>query len=1062
MENANECIAELYLSAAEKGDIHELNKALKSSSKFDINVKDNKGRSALQLAVENGRLEVVKILLSHSVYIEDSLLHAVDAKFGKAVELLLNNAGDEDILNSHASENNEDFHPDISPIILAAQHNDYHVIKMLVDKGAPPIELSDLHTEKHTVQRSVGTLNIYKALASEAYISFMENEKKEHSDPFGRAFELSAELKRMSSLEYEFRQEYLDLADQCETYAAELLGQTRDTDELRTVLNHESKGHAQSDRQTYLPSKVLYAVKTEQKKFVTHPYCQQELIERWYRGLPDLRDSSTIYTFFLSVLIVLLFPVLSMVYIIVPTGRFGRFMNIPYVKFLLHTASYLVFVVMLFLTTTGFTGDGGGCTDSEEDIAKTDEVSKIRSQQRGAIPSNLEIVIIVWIFGMVWREIKEVSDGGIMEYLSDTWNMFDCVQLGLYLSWIGLRIAAYLLVQGEKESHSHSERYTRDVSENLLNGIAERRITNSISQEHIDTRVFMDVALGNFAGQLLSNVSHIMESVKTSHQFGDELSKNISKSLTRLIDQFTNMFGTTPPPSLPFIVENNTFDDVAYSNSNKGTTIEWLPADPTLIAFCLMSCANVISVIRILRIVVINEYIGPLQISFSKMIADIIKFLFIFGVIWFAFALGMTQMYWAYSAEEKIRCLQDGGTERECGEQYFAGIGSSLMSLFWSLYGLIDLEVLNVDADHQSTEFFGRMLFAGYGVAAVVILLNLLIALMGTTYEAVVENSDTEWKFARSELWMDYFKDGATLPPPFNMVPTPHTIISSAQYVWNKTCAHRFGKELTWAPRKQSIVEDNYTSVFFSLTFQDVCKQLVLRYLAEKASIARESGEGGAFKEELMTIKQDMSLIRYEIYGIDQRMKGAVNYFDGKSDDLSENILLLKSDVKQNRNADHEELGVTRHELKGSTERGHVMLENLEQRIVGMQQQHSEQEERTKGVMSDILNELKQDIAKNKEDSAEMFREIQSQSETRSERENAMLLNLLDIISNVQSQMLENETSKLEIMENMQELSAKVDSLGLQAANLVREVESLKVSQITKPQGQQQDEEHKD
>lgn len=33
------------------------------------------------------------------------------------------------------------------------------------------------------------------------------------------------------------------------------------------------------------------------------------------------------------------------------------------------------------------------------------------------------------------------------------------------------------------------------------------------------------------------------------------------------------------------------------------------------------------------------------------------------------------------------------------------------------------------------------------------------------------EHADTEWKFARTKLWMSYFEEGDTLPPPFNMFP---------------------------------------------------------------------------------------------------------------------------------------------------------------------------------------------------------------------------------------------------------------------------------------------------
>ena len=30
----------------------------------------------------------------------------------------------------------------------------------------------------------------------------------------------------------------------------------------------------------------------------------------------------------------------------------------------------------------------------------------------------------------------------------------------------------------------------------------------------------------------------------------------------------------------------------------------------------------------------------------------------------------------------------------------------------------------------------------------------------------------SEWKFARTKLWVSYFESGSTLPPPFNILPT--------------------------------------------------------------------------------------------------------------------------------------------------------------------------------------------------------------------------------------------------------------------------------------------------
>mgnify|MGYP001328212473 CR=1 FL=1 len=43
------------------------------------------------------------------------------------------------------------------------------------------------------------------------------------------------------------------------------------------------------------------------------------------------------------------------------------------------------------------------------------------------------------------------------------------------------------------------------------------------------------------------------------------------------------------------------------------------------------------------------------------------------------------------------------------------------------------------------------------------------------------EKADTEWKFARSKLWISYFEEGGTLPPPFNIIPTPK---EPAMWIW--------------------------------------------------------------------------------------------------------------------------------------------------------------------------------------------------------------------------------------------------------------------------------------
>lgn len=52
------------------------------------------------------------------------------------------------------------------------------------------------------------------------------------------------------------------------------------------------------------------------------------------------------------------------------------------------------------------------------------------------------------------------------------------------------------------------------------------------------------------------------------------------------------------------------------------------------------------------------------------------------------------------------------------------------------------------------------------------------------------ERADTEWKFARSKLWISYFEEGGTVPPPFNVIPTPKSIFYICRWVQRKLCGH--------------------------------------------------------------------------------------------------------------------------------------------------------------------------------------------------------------------------------------------------------------------------------
>ncbi|MEQ2187668.1 hypothetical protein GOODEAATRI_006948, partial [Goodea atripinnis] len=130
----------------------------------------------------------------------------------------------------------------------------------------------------------------------------------------------------------------------------------------------------------------------------------------------------------------------------------------------------------------------------------------------------------------------------------------------------------------------------------------------------------------------------------------------------------------------------------------------------------------------------------------------------------------------------------------------------TLQSLFWSVFGLLNLYVTNVKARHEFTEFVGATMFGTYNVISLVVLLNMLIAMMNNSYQLIAvsyslklsslvcsrtqvkDHADIEWKFARTKLWMSYFDEGGTLPPPFNIIPSPKSFWYLLMWLHNKLC----------------------------------------------------------------------------------------------------------------------------------------------------------------------------------------------------------------------------------------------------------------------------------
>nr|XP_006813866.1 PREDICTED: short transient receptor potential channel 4-like [Saccoglossus kowalevskii] len=523
--------------------------------------------------------------------------------------------------------------------------------------------------------------------------------------------------------------------------------------------------------------------------------------------------------------------------------------------------SYMTFLVLLFATTIAENNAAADCTalhTDKKDVLKCLKVAELAQQQRGPPPSILEWIIVLWIVGMTWREIKELWSGGIAAYLRDPYNFIDWSQLALYWAVIALRIVAYLQVNDYIPNFA-----TADGS---IISVSKRQTTDDfVRQQHNGTRVFTEEQIASIASDIIRNLSSEMQ---ISHERLEESIITLGNAIGQIITPETLSNVTTTQDNdidFEFSFLDDWYDEIWWQEDSFFHEFQddlsyiiprsqWNQWDPTLIANCIFAVANVLSVLRILRLTVISQKIGPMQITLQKIVLDIFKFLFIFFCAWTAFSLGLTQIYWSYNAEAEVQCYQTPNAT-DCDKQPFGSVVSSMATLFWSLFDLTDLTDLNVKADHQSSEGFGRFLYAMYMIIAVIVLLNLLIAIMSNTYSKVQDNADIEWKFYRAEMWVGYFQEGGTLPVPFNIIPSPKSAFYFLKSIFCCTPCRRNPKKTV--------------------------HQLVERYFARRQYVNRHHDSNPLTLSEFKEFRDEMTSFRKNVQDITTDVMNRISQLEG-------------------------------------------------------------------------------------------------------------------------------------------------------------------------------------
>lgn len=114
-------------------------------------------------------------------------------------------------------------------------------------------------------------------------------------------------------------------------------------------------------------------------QFVAQSNCQQFLNTVWFGEMASYRRKHTCLKILSVLTVALLWPLLSVCYLFGPRSRVGQVIHTPFVKFIIHSASYFTFLLLLNLYSLVYNED--------------------KKNTMGPALELIDYLLILWIFG---------------------------------------------------------------------------------------------------------------------------------------------------------------------------------------------------------------------------------------------------------------------------------------------------------------------------------------------------------------------------------------------------------------------------------------------------------------------------------------------------------------------------------------------------------------------------------------------------------------------------------------------------------------------------------------
>lgn len=157
-------------------------------------------------------------------------------------------------------------------------------------------------------------------------------------------------------------------------------------------------------------------------QFVSQSNCQQFLNTVWFGQMSGYRRKPTCKKIMTVLTVGIFWPVLSLCYLIAPKSQFGRIIHTPFMKFIIHGASYFTFLLLLNLYSLVYNED--------------------KKNTMGPALERIDYLLILWIIGKCQVTLKDLPC--YLIFLA-WWHYEHGVQFAI-LSFVTGKINIYLFI----------------------------------------------------------------------------------------------------------------------------------------------------------------------------------------------------------------------------------------------------------------------------------------------------------------------------------------------------------------------------------------------------------------------------------------------------------------------------------------------------------------------------------------------------------------------------------------------------------------------------------------